>query len=70
METGCAKCGKPMPIERLELGFPNCKECTPQNKPFAFMVYSHKTGGILETTENPEVFKAIKTGADKRVEAL
>jgi len=68
--VGCARCGRPMPAERLEFGFNCCKDCTPQTKPKGIMIYSHKTAGVLETTDSEEVFKAIKTGADARVEAL
>ena len=69
-ETGCAKCGKPMPAERAELGLMACKECTPQGKPKGIMVYSHKTGGMLEVTNDEEVFQRIKKAADDRVESL
>lgn len=66
----CAKCGKPMPAERLVLGLSGCKACTPQRKPLGAMIYSHKTGGVLEVTDNEEAFKKIKGSADDSVESL
>lgn len=69
-EVGCLKCGRPMPAERLELGFPNCKDCTPQGKPKGIMVYSHKTAGVLETVSNEEVFQRMKSSANDSLERL
>jgi ribosomal protein L37AE/L43A len=67
---GCSKCGKSMPAERLEFGFHKCSACTPQTKPKGVMVYTHKTGGFLETTDNAEVFRDLRGSADESVESL
>jgi hypothetical protein len=67
---GCLKCGKPMPAERAELGLHRCSACTPQSKPKGVMVYSHKTGGFLETTDNEEVFRSLRGSADESLESL
>ena len=68
--VGCRKCGKPMPAERLEFGYPDCMGCTPQAKPKGVMVYSHKTGGVLDITTDEGVFQALKGSADDGVERL
>jgi hypothetical protein len=69
-EVGCAKCGRPMPAERQELGFPCCKECSPQGRPKGVVVYSHKTAGVLELVYSEEAFRAMKRSADSGVESL
>ena len=62
-EVGCQKCGKPMPAERLDFGFDRCSACTPQNKPKAVIVYSHKTAGVAEIVSD-EVFEQMKHSSD------
>lgn len=59
-----------MPIERLEFGLLNCKTCTPQKKPKGIMSYSHKTGGVLITTDDDEEFRRLRGSADDSVESL
>ena len=66
----CSKCGLPVHEERAELGLKTCRACASNSKPFAVMVYSHKTAGVLELVESEEAFKALKGAADERVEAL
>jgi len=61
----CPKCGKPTPDERYQIvGVLTCCECTPQkSRPLGAMIYSHKTGGVLELC-NEEQLKAIKAHND------
>lgn len=69
-EVGCEKCKKAMPAERLELGLKTCMECSPKGRPKGVMVYSHKTGGVLDITDNEEVFRQLRGSADDGVESL
>lgn len=69
-EAGCARCGRPMPAERLEFGLTRCKECSPQGRPKGVMVYDHKTAGVLCVTDSEEAFRALKRSADDNVESL
>jgi hypothetical protein len=59
-----------MPAERLELGLETCMECSPKGKPRGVMVYSHKTGGVLEITESEEAFQELKRSADSGLGSL
>jgi hypothetical protein len=59
-----------MPAERLEFGLTRCKECSPQGRPKGVMVYDEKAGGFLETVENEDVFRQLKTSADSSLESL
>jgi len=56
MTHPCPGCGKDVPDERRDLlGVETCVDCTPQKpRPKGYMVYDHKTGGVMETCSDEQ----------------
>jgi hypothetical protein len=68
----CSECDNEFPDERHDLlGVATCISCTPQApKPLGVMIYDHKSGGVMETIDDPELFKQFKTSNDEMLESL
>lgn len=50
----CGKCKTPFPLQRYEMGYKNCTECSAEPKWSAVPVINHKTGNEVQIVKDPE----------------